>query len=136
MSQWPMAIEHLKPGDTVAIRQAAETLVAGFSVMTPHSWPDLESGLAEVREALEDGKICLVDKDALDVVQGWIGGKHSYARVWELHPLVVHPSAQKRGIGRSLVTALEGEVRRRGGTAGTPARSVTGWPRCRASGHE
>jgi GNAT superfamily N-acetyltransferase len=42
-----------------------------------------------------------------EVIVGWIGGHHVYARVWELHPLVVARAAQKRGIGRALVADLE-----------------------------
>ncbi len=38
-----------------------------------------------------------------------------YARIWELHPLVVNPSVQRRGIGRTLVADLELQVRQRGG---------------------
>ncbi len=110
-----MNIEHLEANDTAAVIQAAEALVAGFILLSPAAWPDIESGLKEVHEALEDGKICLVAKDTEGTVQGWIGGKHSYALVWELHPLVVHPRAQQRGVGRSLVEALEKEVRQRGG---------------------
>gem|GEM_PF-3806500 len=33
-------------------------------------------------------------------VLGWIGGYVSCARGWELHPRVVHPRVQGRGIGR------------------------------------
>src|SRR5262245_55947603 len=44
-----------------------------------------------------------------------LGGQHAYARVWELHPLVVVPAAQRRGIGRALVADLEAQVRERGG---------------------
>lgn len=110
-----MHIAQLDSTDTAAIQQAAEALVAGFTVMAPDAWPDLASALEEVREALEDGKICLVARDDSGRVRGWIGGKHSYARVWELHPLVVHPESQKQGIGRRLIAALEAEVRQRGG---------------------
>jgi aminoglycoside 6'-N-acetyltransferase I len=110
-----MVISHLDPSDTAAIHQAAETLLAGFVVMAPDGWPDLDSALQEVREALLDDRVCLVARDADGQVQGWIGGRHSYARVWELHPLVVHPKSQLRGIGRSLITALEAEVRQRDG---------------------
>ena len=35
--------------------------------------------------------------------------------VWELHPLVVRPDAQRRGIGRALVADLEERVGERGG---------------------
>jgi aminoglycoside 6'-N-acetyltransferase I len=110
-----MKISKLESTDLNAIEQAAEALVAGFVLMAPDAWPDLASARREVHEALADGKICLVAKDDGEAVQGWIGGHHSYARVWELHPLVVHPRAQKRGIGRKLVAAFEQEVKQRGG---------------------
>lgn len=110
-----MRIDKLESSDQVAIEQAAEALVAGFPIMAPGAWPDLESGRQEVHEALEEGRICLVARDNDGVVQGWIGGRFSYAQVWELHPLVVHPQAQKCGIGRQLVEALEKEVKQHGG---------------------
>ena len=109
-----MKIVHLKPDDHVAIEQAASLLIAGFVEMAPDAWPDLASARNEVSEALEAGKICLVAKDAVGRVQGWIGGRHSYARVWELHPLVVNPQAQGRGVGRRLIEALEQEAKARG----------------------
>ena len=46
---------------------------------------------------------------------GWVGGFHEYGRVWQLHPRVVRPDAQGRGIGRALIAAFEAEVGRRGG---------------------
>jgi aminoglycoside 6'-N-acetyltransferase I len=110
-----MIITQLDPTDTLGIQQAAEALVDGFVVMAPDAWPDIDSAIEEVHDALEDQKICLVARDDQGHVQGWIGGQHSYARVWELHPLVVHPRAQKHGIGRRLVSALEAEVRKRDG---------------------
>ncbi|MFN8439837.1 MAG: GNAT family N-acetyltransferase [Caldilineaceae bacterium] len=110
-----MHISHLEPTDLDAIEQAAEALVAGFVIMAPDAWPELASARQEVHEALIEDRICLVAKDDEGVVQGWIGGRHSYARVWELHPLVVHPHAQMRGIGRMLIEALEREVKQRGG---------------------
>lgn len=82
--------------------------------MAPDAWPDLEAALEEVHDCLKEGRICLAAKDADNVLHGWIGGRHSYARVWELHPLVVHPRSQRRGLGRRLVAALEAEVSRRG----------------------
>lgn len=110
-----MKIDKLESTNHAAIEQAAEALVAGFVTMAPEAWPDLEFGRQEIYEALEEGRICLVAKDDDGVVQGWIAGRFSYARVWELHPLVVHPRAQNRGIGRQLVETLEREVKQRGG---------------------
>ena len=47
---------------------------------------------------------------------GWVGGIPTYGgNVWELHPLVVRPDRQRKGIGRALVADLEAQVRARGG---------------------
>lgn len=107
-----MQIDDVDPQDKATIEQMAEALVVGFR---EHSWPDLASARAEVLEALEPGKICRVAYHMDRSVLGWIGGHHSYARVWELHPLVVHPQAQGRGIGRALVADFEVQVQQRGG---------------------
>src|SRR5690349_17496954 len=110
-----MQITDLQAGDAAAIEQAAQALVEGFRVQAPDAWPDLVEARSEVRKALEPGKLCRVARDADGALLGWIGGQHSYARVWELHPLVVIPVAQRRGIGRALVADLEVRVRQRGG---------------------
>ena len=110
-----MKIIQLIPEDHSAAEQAAKLLVSGFVEMAPDAWPDIASAQEEVRKALEAGKICLVAKDAKDQVVGWVGGLHAYARVWELHPLVVSPQEQGRGVGRELVKALEQEVKLRNG---------------------
>jgi aminoglycoside 6'-N-acetyltransferase I len=110
-----MRIGDLDPTDKQATEQAAEALVAGFRGHWPGAWPDLASARAEVRAALEPGKLCYVAYDDDGAVLGWVGGYHSYARVWELHPLVVHPRSQGRGVGRALVAAFERGVREGGG---------------------
>jgi aminoglycoside 6'-N-acetyltransferase I len=110
-----MHISDLQPDDAAAMEQAAQALVDGFREHWPTGWPDLVAARAEVDEALEPGKVCRVARDADGRVLGWIGGQHSYARVWELHPLVVAPSAQHRGIGCALVADLEVQTRERGG---------------------
>ncbi len=47
---------------------------------------------------------------------GFVGAIPNYGVTgWELHPLAVFPEYQRRGVGKALVSALEREVRSRGG---------------------
>ena len=110
-----MHIRDLQLQDELAIEQAAAALVAGFHEHWPTAWPDMASARAEVLAALEPEKVCRIACSDDGTLLGWIGGYWSYARVWELHPLVVHPSAQGRGVGRALVADFEALVRQRGG---------------------
>jgi aminoglycoside 6'-N-acetyltransferase I len=110
-----MQISDLQPDNVIAIEQAAQALVVGFREQAPDAWPDLVEARSEVQKALEPGKVCRVACDSDGTLLGWIGGQHAYARVWELHPLVVVPAAQRRGIGRALVADLDAQVRERGG---------------------
>lgn len=111
-----MHIVPLTPASPAHLRrQAAELLVAGFREHWPNAWPDLEAASAELREALEPGKLCLAAVDDAGLL-GWIGGIPGYGgNVWELHPLVVRPDRQGQGIGRALVADLEARVAEHGG---------------------
>lgn len=110
-----MNIIDMHPDDNL-MQQAAALLVEGFKAHWPNAWPTLEDALQEVREALEPGKIARAAIGDNGAVLGWIGGISQYdGRVWELHPLVVHPAYQGQGIGRALALDLEAQVRRRGG---------------------
>jgi aminoglycoside 6'-N-acetyltransferase I len=109
------SIADLVPGDEEAVRQTAELLVKGFRDDWPEAWPDMDAALREVRESFGEDRISRVALDRSGVVLGWIGGIPSYdGNVWELHPLVVRPDLQRRGIGRALVADLEERVRERG----------------------
>jgi aminoglycoside 6'-N-acetyltransferase I len=111
-----MQIIDLVAEDESAIQQAAKLLVAGFREHWPRAWPDLDSALEEVHEALAAGKIARIAIDEAGTVLGWIGGKSEYyGQAWELHPLVVDPAYQGQGIGAALVADLEVQVKKRGG---------------------
>lgn len=111
-----MKIITLSQTDAHLIHQAARLLVDAFREHWPDAWPALESGLEEVREMLERERICRVAVDENGDLLGIIGGIPGYdGNVWELHPLAVQPSLQRRGIGRMLVEDFEEQVRSKGG---------------------
>lgn len=94
------------------IQQCAQMLVDGL----PEGWPTLADALAEMAECLRPGYILRLALDEAGNGAGWIGGRPAYdGNVWELHPLVVRPDQQRKGIGRLLVQNLEEQVKLRGG---------------------
>jgi aminoglycoside 6'-N-acetyltransferase I len=102
--------------DQVVHRNVGGLLVIGFREQHPGAWPDMESAIEEVRESLGLARISRVAVDEDGTPLGWIAGRPTYGgRVWELHPLVVRPDVQRRGIGRALVADFESRVRERGG---------------------
>ena len=112
-----MRIRDLGPDDAVAVHQAAALLVAGFKEHWPEAWPDMDSALAELQDMLQPDKIVLIALSDDERIIGLAGGQdvgYDHSRVWELHPLVVHPDFQGQGIGRTLVQELEQRVRQRG----------------------
>jgi aminoglycoside 6'-N-acetyltransferase I len=102
--------------DAATIEQIAAMLVAAFAEHWAEAWPDMASARAEVRESLAEGRISRVALDVDDgKVLGWVGAINTYDdTAWELHPLVVDPAQQGKGIGRALVADLEELVRQRG----------------------
>lgn len=109
-----MEIIDLPPDNEEMREQAARLLTIAFRGGWPGSWSTIEEGREEVAEALEPGKICRIALEG-ETVLGWIGGTPEYnGNVWQLHPLLVHPDHQSRGIGRALVENLEEAVRARG----------------------
>jgi len=111
-----MRIIDLKPDNEKLIHQVASLLVEVFKEHWPEAWPDLNAALEEVHESFAADRISRVAIDDAENILGWIGGIRQYGgRVWELHPLVVNPTAQGRGMGRALVADLEQRVKERGG---------------------
>lgn len=111
-----MQIIDLRPDASALIEQVAAMLVAGFRESAPDAWPDLASARDEVHDSFGPERISRVAVDEQAQALGWIGGSSQYdGHVWELHPLVVRPDQQRRGIGRALVADLEAQVRQRGG---------------------
>ncbi len=110
-----MQIVNLSDLDDDLIEQAATALGEGFGEHWPTAWPTIESARDELAEALEPGKIGRAALGHDGRLLGWVGAMPSYAYVWELHPLVVRPQAQGRGVGRALVEDLVARVRAAGG---------------------
>ena len=111
-----MQIVDLTKDNIEAIEQVAAIMVAGFREHWPDAWPDMQSAREEVGESFEEDRISRIAIDDGGTVLGWIGGILDYdGNVWELHPLVVKPEIQQRGIGRALVADFEERVRERGG---------------------
>lgn len=105
------------PSDARLHQQMAELLVISFR---PHwdAWHTIDEALAEIRMILDKGFIRVALDDQGETVLGWIGGLPDYdGNVWELHPLVVHPTHQRQGIGRALVADFETQVKARGALA-------------------
>jgi len=105
-----MEIVEFRETETLG-EQAARLLFEGFKTHWPASWPDMDAARAEVQECLAPEYIALAALSEEGALLGWIGGRPEYdGHVWELHPLVVAPAMQGRGIGR----ALEAQVAERG----------------------
>lgn len=111
-----MKIIDLEVENQNGIQQAAKLLVKGFQEHWPNAWPDMDSALQEVLQALKKENINRIAIDNDGVVLGWIGGICEYdGNAWQLHPLVVNPEHQGKGIGHALVADFEKKVKERGG---------------------
>lgn len=82
----------------------------------PNGWATLEEAMEEIKERLIPENTLLAAVEKGEVV-GWGGilAPIYGGNVFELHPLVVEGSHQKKGIGRALVQALEQAAREQGG---------------------
>jgi len=97
------------------VQQTVDLLLVGFRESAPQAWPDHASALQEVHASFGSHHISRVALQPPHTVAGWISGKAHYGgHVWEIHPLVVHPTQRGHGIGRALVHDFEARVRERG----------------------
>ncbi len=109
-----MKITDLHPEDAQTIQQVAELMLEAFAHI-PDWLKDMDGALEEIRESFAPGHLSRVAVDDAGNALGWVGGIPQYdGHAFELHPLAVKPSAQRRGIGRALVRDLEVQARQRG----------------------
>ena len=112
-----MRIQDLRPNNDEEIRQIAAMLVEGFRENWPDAWPDMNAAVQEVQDAFAPGRISrFAEDESSGEVLGWIAAIQQHkGKLWELHPMVVHPKHQRCGVGRALVADLEERVREYGG---------------------
>lgn len=109
-------IVNLTIDKTDAIDQVAHLLVEGFRGTGTNAWRTFSDAKDEVLESLQPGRISRIAVDENQRVLGFVGAlPEGSGQVWELHPLVVRPGSQKRGVGRQLVVDLEQQVMANGG---------------------
>jgi aminoglycoside 6'-N-acetyltransferase I len=99
----------LDPAQIAAAARILREAIAGPSYKAP--------GEAEAETAsflgLDPNRFALAAMDRQRVL-GWVGAVKGYSHSLELHPLVVDPASQRRGVGRSLVAALEARAKAEG----------------------
>lgn len=105
MDRGDATVVSLEAEDERGIDEVALLLVRSFRVVSPNWVPTLERAREVVVEALAPGSINRAVVRAGRIV-GWVGARHDYGAVWELHPLVVDESVRGRGVGRALVDEI------------------------------
>jgi aminoglycoside 6'-N-acetyltransferase I len=129
MTGFDVTITMMGPADEDRIAQVCEVLVRSFRDLSPTWVPTIAAARTKVIEALQPGMLSRVLLVA-DRVVGWVGARHDYGSVWELHPLVVDETMRGRGYGRALVEEIERLVAREGaltlllGTSDEAARTT------------
>jgi aminoglycoside 6'-N-acetyltransferase I len=107
------SITNLDSGDEIAIQQTAGVLAAAFPKHL--AWSHMEMALKEVARSMSPPGVSRVAQARTGIILGWIGAGPIYGgRVWEIHPLAVHPACQRCDIRRALVADIEVLARERG----------------------
>jgi aminoglycoside 6'-N-acetyltransferase I len=108
------AIMALSIEDGARIDEVARLMLESFRELSPTWLQTLEAAQESVVGCLGPGmiaRVLVVD----DQVVGWVGIRHDYGSVWELHPLVVAAGFRGRGFARALVREVEVLAGARGG---------------------
>lgn len=112
-----MQIVYLTAENEAAIQQIIPFFVACFQGRSSAAFANPENALEEIQDSFAPDRISRIALDQHGNVLGWIGAISQYdGNAWELHPFVVKPDRQRRGVGKALVADLEEQVRQRGGT--------------------
>ncbi len=104
-----MKFIHLTSFDHEYKLQASKILQENFDC-----YKNAEIAQIEIEEMLQEKKICIGAVED-ECIVGVIGGIPTYnGNVYELHPLAVKKSHQRKGIGSKLIALFEEEVAERG----------------------
>ncbi|NLU42716.1 MAG: GNAT family N-acetyltransferase [Firmicutes bacterium] len=99
--------------DSTTREQAALVLFEAFKDRNMDSWSTMDDARKEVNECAMSEYLCIGIAEGTRLL-GWAGLRPMYELTWELHPMVIHPDHQRKGLGRLLLREIEEEARRRG----------------------
>ena len=83
---------------------------------SPNWLPTVDAAMQELQRASEEKILTSVVVEA-GTPRGWIAAEPQGHGSWEIHPLLVDPTASSRGYGRILVEDIERKMRSHGGIA-------------------
>lgn len=109
-----MRIDDLNPADSKLVDALTDLSHAAAASHAPNWLPTLAAAREEVVDATASGHITRVFLQDNGAPAGWISAVRLYGAVWEVHPLLVSPQQQRRGIGAKLVADIEAQTKARG----------------------